>query len=65
MTNPAILKVAVNVPLSREFDYRPIAGRPDVEPGTRVVVPFGRRRLVGIVLYSVDNSVLPLGKLRR
>ena len=65
MTNAPILKVAVNVPLSREFDYRPLAGQSDVAPGSRVVVPFGRRRQVGIVMDAVDQSDLPVGKLRR
>ena len=65
MSNAAFLKVAVNVPLSREFDYRPLEGQAGVEPGTRVIVPFGRRRQVGIVMETADRSDLPVDKIRR
>jgi len=49
------LRVALDVPLAGPFDY--LATQP-VPAGTRVVVPFGRRRLVGIVLATdVEPSV--------
>ena len=47
-THP-VLKVAVNVPLSREFDYLPAADVPVPAPGTRVLVQFGSRQQVGPV----------------
>jgi primosomal protein N' (replication factor Y) len=47
------LRVALDVPLPGTFDYRHDAY---VEPGLRVIVPFGRRRLVGVV---VDNPARP------
>ena len=53
MSKGQILNVAINVPLSRLFDYRAPAG-PRVEPGCRVLVPFGRQRKVGVVL-GVSN----------
>ena len=60
-----VLKVAVNVPLSRPFDYLPPADGPDPVAGARVLVPFGRRRQVGIVLAHADHSDVPDGKIRR
>jgi len=63
--NAPVLKVAVNVPLSRSFDYLPPAGAPCPEPGSRVLVPFGRRRQVGLVLAHADSSDLPAAKIRR
>lgn len=45
------LRVALDVPLAGLFDYR--ASQP-VAPGTRVIVPFGRRRLVGVVVETPD-----------
>ena len=63
--NSPVLKVAVNVPLSRPFDYLPPAGTPCPEPGSRVLVPFGRRRHVGLVLAHADSSDLPVAKIRR
>ena len=62
---PVILRVAVNVPLSRLFDYLAPAGGPLPAAGCRVVVPFGRRRLVGLVLEVVGESELPVSKLKR
>ncbi|MFA5488676.1 MAG: primosomal protein N', partial [Candidimonas sp.] len=41
------VRVALDVPLPGAFDYR---CRQNVEPGMRVIVPFGRRKLVGLVV---------------
>lgn len=65
MKQPTILKVAVNVPLSRLFDYLPPAGSNRVPAGTRVRVPFGRQQQVGMVMAETAASSLPAGKLRR
>lgn len=46
------VRVALDVPLQGSFDYR---HSQSLEPGTRVVVPFGPRKLVGIVLQMVDT----------
>ena len=48
MTNAGILAVAIDTPLRRTFDYRAPAQQPDIAPGQRVWVPFGRRRVVGV-----------------
>jgi len=48
---PAILRVALDVPLRRLFDYLPPELKsPAVSIGARVRVPFGRQRLVGVVV---------------
>ena len=65
MANAPILKVAINVPLSRLFDYLPPAGADCPLPGTRVRVPFGRQRQVGLVVAHARSSDLPQGKMRR
>jgi primosomal protein N' (replication factor Y) len=65
MGNESILKVAVSVPLSREFDYLPVAGAGPVSPGCRVLVPFGRHRRVGLVMGHSETSDLPTDKVRR
>ena len=46
----ATARVAVAVPLPQLFDYLPPAGEQAPPPGSRVRVPFGRRRLIGLVL---------------
>ena len=54
--NPStIVKVAVPAPLFQCFDYTFDSGQPP-PPGARVRVPFGRRRLVGIVTGHGDPA---------
>ena len=70
-----ILRVALDTPLRRLFDYLPpalqdsriVAGGLAVapEPGMRVVVPFGRQRRVGLVVEVTDTSPLPADRLKR
>ena len=58
-----ILRVALDVPLPRLFDYAAVdAGPGDI--GRRVAVPFGNRTLVGVIVAVADRSDLPPGKLR-
>ncbi|MEI2416008.1 primosomal protein N' [Orrella sp. JC864] len=47
------VRVVLDVPLPGPFDYRHDG---PIEAGTRVIVPFGRRKLVGVV---VDNPAEP------
>ncbi|MET0497307.1 MAG: primosomal protein N' [Steroidobacteraceae bacterium] len=61
-----IVLVAIDTPLRRTFDYRlpaEMAGG-DIAPGQRVLVPFGRRRVVGIVIECRESSDVPDEKLR-
>jgi primosomal protein N' (replication factor Y) len=63
-----ILQIALDTPLRRVFDYLPPAQRPSTQelprPGVRVSVPFGRQRLIGILVGMVSESTLPLAKLK-
>ena len=61
----SVLKVAVNVPLSKTFDYLPPASGPAPAVGCRVRVPFGPRQQVGLVIDHAASSSLPRGKIRR
>ncbi|MCL4801401.1 MAG: primosomal protein N' [Burkholderiales bacterium] len=58
-----ILRVALDVPLPKLFDYR-IEHATEREIGRRVVVPFGNRRVVGIVAAVGDASEVPPDRLR-
>jgi len=49
-----ILRVALDVPLATLFDYRDTDS--GVLVGQRVLVPFGRRRVIGIVMARTDAS---------
>ena len=57
-----ILKVALDVPLDRLFDY--LDGGYHVDIGQRVLVPFGRRSVVGVVVGISDTSEFALEKLK-
>ena len=61
MTGP-ILRIAVPSPLYQIFDYLPPPGcdPATLQPGVRVRVPFGRRRVVGFLLeVGVDTTFDP------
>ena len=64
-----ILRVALDAPLRRVFDYRPpvtlAGGAPEPRPGVRVEVPFGKRRLIGILISVAATSEVPEDKLRQ
>ena len=55
-----ILAVAIDTPLRRTFDYR---APPDLVPGQRVWVPFGRRKVVGVVVARRERTEVPAGNL--
>ena len=61
----AILNVAIDTPLRRHFDYLPPADAGPILAGQRVWVPFGRRRVVGVVVGETEHSDVPQAKLRR
>ncbi len=48
----AYVEVAVPAPLRRTFTYRAPASLGPIVPGTRVAVPFGRRKVAAIVLRA-------------
>lgn len=58
-----LIRVALDVPVDRLFDYR--CGDEAAVVGARVLVPFGRQRLIGIVVATPDQSEVPENKLRR
>ena len=60
-SSSVVLQIAVPVPLRRCFDY--ITDSP-VATGTRMLVPFGKRKLTGVVISS-NPSTIPMQKLKR
>lgn len=59
----AVVRVAVPTPVHRLFDYRWVSERAPT-PGTRVLIPFGPRRLVGIVWATATSSDIDTARLR-
>src|SRR3990172_155684 len=61
-----ILRVAVPSPLRHTFDYLPPENinLKNIKPGMRVLVPFGKREIVGVILEIANHSEYELTKLR-
>ncbi|MEX2208683.1 MAG: hypothetical protein WEF50_20905, partial [Myxococcota bacterium] len=55
MSTPTVVEVAVPVPVDETFDYALVDER-TLEPGVRVLVPHGGRRVVGVVVATRPGS---------
>ena len=58
-----ILRVALDVPLPKLFDYR-FAGAVRSDIGLRVLVPFRSKRAVGVIMEIAANSEIAESRLR-
>ena len=63
----SMLRIAVPSPLYQTFDYLPPPGcdPTTLQPGVRVRVPFGRRRVVGFLLELVTETTIDPAALRQ
>jgi primosomal protein N' (replication factor Y) len=61
-----ILRLAIASPLRRIFDYLPPPGCDPaaLQPGIRVLAPFGKRRVCAVLLEVAENTELEPGRLR-
>lgn len=60
-----ILHIAVPSPLRHLFDYLPpLNNKIKPVPGSRVIVPFGTRALVGIIINITNQSSIPSSQLK-
>jgi primosomal protein N' (replication factor Y) len=64
VTMPAVLRVALPVPLTALFDYLPPA-QGQAAVGARVLVPFARGRLVGVVVAIDATATVDGGRLKQ
>ena len=58
-----IVRVALDIPLSTLFDYA-LADSIAVVPGQRVIVPFGRKQVVGVVMECAADSGLAAERIK-
>jgi primosomal protein N' (replication factor Y) len=58
-----IVRVALDIPLSTLFDYF-LAENMNVAVGQRVIVPFGRKQVVGVVLECADTTELAVERIK-
>ena len=63
----ALLRIAVPSPLRRPFDYLPPKGvsAEQLPAGIRLLIPFGRQQLVGVLLAVVHSTDISRDKLKR
>ncbi|MDH5784358.1 MAG: primosomal protein N' [Chromatiales bacterium] len=61
---PPILRIAVPSPLRRLFDYLPPPACTTPAPGQRYLVPFGRSRIVGVLVAVAGHSEVPVERLK-
>jgi len=65
MIHHPIIKIALPVPLPRLYDYLQAEDGSLTPIGSRVLVPFGRRKLVGVVIGHAMKSDVPAERLLR
>ena len=65
MIHHPIIKIALPVPLPRLYDYLQAEDGSLTPIGSRVLVPFGRRKLVGVVIGHAMKSDVPAERLMR
>ena len=58
-----LIRVALDVPIARLFDYR--CDDRAAQIGARVLVPFGRQKLIGIIVARPETSEVAEAKLKR
>ncbi len=66
-SNHSILKVAVNSPLHRVFDYllpASLINKGVIRPGLRVRVPFGKREVLAFIVGTSNRSEIGTDKLK-
>src|SRR5208337_172856 len=60
-----ILQIALDTPLRRVFDYLPPPNaKESPRPGVRVRVPFGRQRLIGVLVGLASETGIDPSKLK-
>ncbi|HEY9529956.1 MAG TPA: DEAD/DEAH box helicase, partial [Burkholderiales bacterium] len=57
------MRVALDVPLAKLFDYAQAGGAP-AQIGDRVVVPFGARQQLGVVIEAQADSDVPVSRMK-
>ena len=61
---PSIARVALNIPIPELFDYRLSADVSPQDLGRRVIVPFGQKRKVGVLMELASGSDVPANRLK-
>jgi len=60
-----ILRIALPIPNRDVFDYLPVTTPHEAYPGTRFWVPFGKRKMVGVLVEVANSSQHPAHKLKK
>jgi len=62
---PLYYEIAIPCPLPKTFDYLPPESGETIQPGMRVLVPFGKREVVGFCLSQKSKTDVPFDKLKQ
>lgn len=62
--SPQFANIIIKTPLWRDFDYIVPAALQDLVIGERVVVPFGKRQVVGVISHFLTESAIDRDKLK-
>jgi primosomal protein N' (replication factor Y) len=57
----SIVRIALDIPLPSLFDY---STEEPVVPGQRVIVPFGRRQMVGVAMECAETSDMDAARIK-
>ncbi|MEC9375625.1 MAG: primosomal protein N' [Pseudomonadota bacterium] len=64
--SPEILKIAINAPLPKLFDYLPPEKNSSkIFPGQRVKAPFGTQEQIGLIIQLAKSSDINVNKLKK
>jgi len=66
LSKQRLVKVAVPCPLYKTFDYKLPASLciQNIQPGMRIRVPFGRQKLIAIIIEEIQSSDVAANKLK-
>ena len=64
MTINRFAQIGIDTPLRRLFDYRIPDSISEINVGCRVLIPFGKRSVVGIVVKLIDKPSIEVSRLK-
>ncbi len=64
MTSKKFAQVGIDSPLRRVFDYRIPDSMTQLQPGYRVLIPFGKRSIMGIVVKLIEAPSIDASRVK-
>ena len=64
MSTQCFIQVVLDTPLTRCFDYRWVSDNEVPQVGQLALVPWGRRKVLGLIVAIHDDTDVPLEKIK-